>query len=332
LLIRDGISGDQVNLYNMLGGNLWGIQEVQFSNGTILTKQQLITMATTGSATNTVLTDSLGNATFDPAGYASKINAVGTGNNTFVYNSGYGSVEISAYNSSSTNNVLAFGTGIAASQISITSDIYGDVLMTDGVTGDQVKLDDMVGSSHWGVQAVQFANGTAWNSTFLSSLKLGASGNDTLNGTTGNDTFYGSPGNDVMNGDGGYDSYNIGKNVVTTTINNAISGGTAANGEIDFLSGISDENLWFQQSGNNLEIERLGTTSQITISGWFGSNASAQVEKLTAGGLTLDNQVSQLVSAMATYAANNSGFNPATATSMPTDSTLQNAIAAAWHT
>jgi hypothetical protein len=34
---------------------------------------------------------------------------------------------------------------------------------------------------------------------------------------------------------------------------------------------------------------------------------------------------------MATYSANNPGFNPATATQMPTDSNLQSAIAAAWH-
>jgi hypothetical protein len=34
---------------------------------------------------------------------------------------------------------------------------------------------------------------------------------------------------------------------------------------------------------------------------------------------------------MASYGASNSGFNPTTATAMPTDTTLQNAIAAAWH-
>jgi hypothetical protein len=34
---------------------------------------------------------------------------------------------------------------------------------------------------------------------------------------------------------------------------------------------------------------------------------------------------------MATYAANNNGFNPTTATAMSTDTTLQTAIAASWH-
>jgi hypothetical protein len=34
---------------------------------------------------------------------------------------------------------------------------------------------------------------------------------------------------------------------------------------------------------------------------------------------------------MATYSANNPSFNPATASQMPNDPTLQAAIAAAWH-
>jgi hypothetical protein len=34
---------------------------------------------------------------------------------------------------------------------------------------------------------------------------------------------------------------------------------------------------------------------------------------------------------MATYVANNPGFDPTQASQMPNDQTLQNAIAAAWH-
>ncbi|MDR3423926.1 MAG: hypothetical protein P4M13_02450 [Alphaproteobacteria bacterium] len=135
----------------------------------------------------------------------------------------------------------------------------------------------------------------------------------------------------TWNGNGGYDTYQIGTNVGAVTVNNAISGGTSADGEMDFLSGLTDENLWFQKNGNNLQIDLLGTSSQITLSGWYGSNVSAQVENFKANGLRLvDSQIAQLVSAMATYAANNNGFNPATATAMPTNTTLQNAIAAAW--
>jgi hypothetical protein len=84
-------------------------------------------------------------------------------------------------------------------------------------------------------------------------------------------------------------------------------------------------------SGNNLVVDALGTNEQITLNGWYSGNAGSQVSSFLAGGLTLDSQVQNLVQAMATYSAANPGFNPATAAAMPTDTTLQSAIAAAWH-
>jgi hypothetical protein len=49
------------------------------------------------------------------------------------------------------------------------------------------------------------------------------------------------------------------------------------------------------------------------------------------GGLKLDSQVAQLVQAMATYAANNPGFDPTAVFQGAHDPALQSAIAAAWH-
>ncbi len=153
-------------------------------------------------------------------------------------------------------------------------------------------------------------------------ILYGGSGNTTMNDGTGNDNFYGGT---------GYNTYKFGTTFGQDTINNAYAGNTTAKGEADFASGITDENLWFKQTGNDLEIDLLGTSDKITVSGWFNGNAGTHVQTFNAGGLKLDSQVSQLVAAMATYSANNNSFNPATATSMPTNSTLQTAIAAAWH-
>jgi hypothetical protein len=57
------------------------------------------------------------------------------------------------------------------------------------------------------------------------------------------------------------------------------------------------------------------------------------VQEITAGGLKIDSQISQLVQAMATYAANNPGFDPTSSSlqTVPNEAGLQNAIAAAWH-
>ena len=136
--------------------------------------------------------------------------------------------------------------------------------------------------------------------------------------------------NATLNGGSGYNIYEIGSIFGQDSLNN--NGGSAAHGEVDFL-GATNEQLWFKKSGNNLLIDLLGTNDSVTITNWYNGTAGNQVQTFdSSNGLKLDGQVAQLVSAMATYAANNSGFNPTTATAMPTNTTLQNTIAAAWHT
>jgi hypothetical protein len=96
-----------------------------------------------------------------------------------------------------------------------------------------------------------------------------------------------------------------------------IKAASSATGIVNFSSGLSDENLWFVKVGNNLQVDILGSNDKLTIDDWFGGSPTASVQGFTASGLKLDSQVAQLVSAMATYATNNAGFNPATATQMP---------------
>jgi hypothetical protein len=57
------------------------------------------------------------------------------------------------------------------------------------------------------------------------------------------------------------------------------------------------------------------------------------MQEITAGGLKLDSQISQLVQAMATYSAANPGFDPTSSSvhTLPNDTALQSSMAAAWH-
>jgi hypothetical protein len=101
---------------------------------------------------------------------------------------------------------------------------------------------------------------------------------------------------------------------------------------LDFASGITDENLWFTQSGNNLNIDIMGTQNQFTIDNWFGTNPASSLGEIVAGnGLEIDSGVAQLVQAMASYSANNPGFSPTAVSQAPADTNLQSAISAAWH-
>lgn len=101
--------------------------------------------------------------------------------------------------------------------------------------------------------------------------------------------------------------------------------------KLDFSGSIDHDDLWFRQSGNDLRIDVVGTNTYATIKDWFAGSAS-ELNEINAGGLTLDNQVSQLVQAMASFTSTHPSFDPvSTSAVMPQDQSVQNAIAAAWH-
>jgi Ca2+-binding RTX toxin-like protein len=172
-----------------------------------------------------------------------------------------------------------------------------------------------------------------WTRSQLAFLAgTGTSGSGTITGTSGNDVFDNRGGANTIDGGGGYDTYLYRQGYGALTIENSTPGGTQAQGEIDFGSGITEQNLWFGQVGNDLIARVLGSIDTVDIKGWFGGNLSAPVAELKAfDGLKLDSQVDQLVSVMAGYQAANPTFNPMTAAAMPNDSSLRSALAAAWH-
>jgi subtilisin-like proprotein convertase family protein len=134
---------------------------------------------------------------------------------------------------------------------------------------------------------------------------------------------------DTITATGTGQTYNFGSGSGQSEI--GASGG-ANTGEVDFGSGITDETVWFQQAGNNLQIDLMGSTDHLTIDDWFGGGNPAAVQSFaTADGLRLDAQINQLVSVMAAFTASQPGFNPTTVSQVPNDTTLQNTIAASWH-
>jgi Ca2+-binding RTX toxin-like protein len=214
----------------------------------------------------------------------------------------------------------------------------GNDKMTGG-TGDDTYVVDSVGDV-----VTEAANeGKDTVLTSLASYTLGANVENlvgtgaaqTLIGNTLANTISVGGVNDTLVGGGGYDAYNLGAGMGHAVVNNLASDGvTTASGQIDFGPGITDQSLWFKQSGNDLLIDLMGSTDSVTVAGWFGGNARAQVAAIvdTVDGLRVDAQVSQLVSAMAAYSTAHPGFDPTTATQVPNDPNLQAAVAAAWHT
>ena len=94
---------------------------------------------------------------------------------------------------------------------------------------------------------------------------------------------------------------------------NGVSTNNAAAGTLQFVSGIADNQLWFDRvegsgnlssTGNNLRVTIMGSTDTVTVNGEFNSStayAALGDHTLTGSGLVLDSQLSNLVSAMASF-------------------------------
>ncbi|TQC95085.1 hypothetical protein FK216_14990 [Moraxellaceae bacterium AER2_44_116] len=72
---------------------------------------------------------------------------------------------------------------------------------------------------------------------------------------------------------------------------------------LSFLSGVARDQLWFKQSGNNLEVSIIGITDKVTINNWYVGGTSNQVEvvQTASGNVLLSSQVANLVSAMSSF-------------------------------
>lgn len=209
IFLADGVTGDRIMLENELSGGAFGVQSVAFADGTTWTQQDLITKEMTGTSGADNIYGTLGADTLDGHGGSDYIQGKG-GGDTFVFNSGYGHLEVDEYDTAgSPHNVLQFGTGVAPGDVAIATDRFGDILLTDTVTGDQVTLDNEASGSAYGVQSVAFADGTTWSRAYLMDAKvIGTTGNDNLQGTAGvADVLDGKGGNDYEDGKGGNDTF-----------------------------------------------------------------------------------------------------------------------------
>jgi Ca2+-binding RTX toxin-like protein len=244
---------------------------------------------------------------------------------------------------------IDFGAGISAQDVYLQADVYSNlILRVRNDPDDIVVVRGDLAKNSWGVssgvQQLKFSDGTvmdlgqpaAAQGSPLSFTWIGTANSSLTGSSYGSNTFVLGSGQESATG-GNRDNGGSGNNIYlasqdtgqATIYAHAVSGST---NELDFGSGISDENLWFAQSGSDLQINLLGTTTKIDVNGWF-SDSSNQLQEITAGGLKLDSQISQLVQAMATYSANNSGFDPTASSihAVPNDTGLQTAMSTAWH-
>ena len=97
---------------------------------------------------------------------------------------------------------------------------------------------------------------------------------------------------------------------------------TAGNRDVvQFASGITADQLWFRQVGNNLEVSIIGTEDKLTLNNWYaGSQYHVEEFRTSDGHVLIDTQVQNLVQAMASFAPPAAGQ-----TTLPSD--YQNSLA-----
>ena len=284
LLVNDGVSGDQITLEAELNDPTYGVQSVTFTDGTSLSRQDLITREMTGTTAADSIYGTAAGDTIDGKGGTDYVNGKG-GNDTFVFKSGYGHLEIDETDSASgAHNVLQLGTGINPADIAISVDRYGDIVLADAATGDQIQLDGEANSATSGVQAITFANGTTWGrADLLSSHITGTTGNDTLHGTSAAEVFDGKGGSDYEDGKGGNDTFifNSGYGHLEVYEYDTASG---AHDVVQFGSGINAANVLVTADRyGDIMLSDGVTGDQVTLDSEFGGGYGVQAVVFSDG-------------------------------------------------
>ncbi|WP_310742437.1 calcium-binding protein, partial [Ideonella azotifigens] len=208
-----------------------------------------------GAGGNDTLYGDNGNDTLD-GGIGDDALSGGAGSDTYLFARGSGSDTLNNTDSSTgKTDTLAFGAGIAPSDIKITRS--GDNLILSIVgSSDKVTVTSYFsadGTSNYRLELITFADGTSWDIATVKALAITGSsdvdyltayatadvittlgGNDTVYARSGDDTVSGGDGNDILNGEDGNDL------LAGDAGNDTLNGG---NGNDTLDGGIGDDAL-----------------------------------------------------------------------------------------
>ncbi|MGY2172776.1 calcium-binding protein [Pseudomonas gingeri] len=311
---------DQITLSNWFyaTGGRYQVERFEFADGTVWTSAALSTLILTqvggdgddvltgvSAAFNQSLSGGAGNDTLNggsgadvlEGGTGNDILNGGAGGDIYLFKLGDGRDTINEDNGyGSETDIVKFGAGILASDITATR--VGTSLVLSHRNGqDQITLSNWfaTNSGRYQVERFEFADGTVWTSSALSTRLLdlqggdgddvltgvssaqsqvirGGAGNDVITAGAGADLLEGGTGNDVLNGGAGADLYLFDLGDGQDVINEDNGYGS----EIDVLrfgEGIQASDLIASRVGINLVLSHRNGQDQITLNNWFAANS-----------------------------------------------------------
>jgi Ca2+-binding RTX toxin-like protein len=145
-----------------------------------------------------------------------------------------------------------------------------------------------------------------------------------IDGSSGDDTLVSGAGNDTLTGGAGNDTYVFKRGFGQDSVINADASSSV---DVAQFNDVDYSALWLSRSANDLQINIEGSDDQVSIDNWY-AGASNQLDEIRVGNAVLqNNQVDQLVSAMASFDVPN-GVGSVIAANVKED--LQPVLAAAW--
>jgi len=283
--------------------------EVIYSNG----NDTLI--AGTGSDTlyggggTDVLQGSSGNTLF-VAGSGNETIVGGSGSNTYLFNAGFGNVELGNAKNSDT---FEFGPSISLADLTVSATIGSDgsnALLIKSDTGGQLiidggldrsissfvfldpvtlSLDQMMAQAHTTPTTVSGVNGNLIFSANSGDSLTGGAGNDTIYGWGGNDTLSAGTGNQVIHSESGYDLVTGGAGndtLISVAGNDTMIGGT---GNTTFVVNSSTDVIEAQSTGSNVNtvLTSVGYVAPNNVQNLTGTGSAA----ITLTGNDLNNVI-----------------------------------------
>lgn len=294
LVIRIRNTSDEVIVSDQFLNDDYGIEEIEFDNGTIWTLANIEPLLLNSTTGNDELFGYDGSDDTLDGGTGDDYLEGRTGDDTYIYDSGYGDdIIFDDDEGGGDNDVVDLAAGIAPSDVAVSrrGGDSNDLVLTLTATGATLLVQDQFDGADFGIESVEFDDGTVWNELTLETkaqeetsgddqligfetadtLEGGAGddyietrgGNDTLDGEAGDDELRGGEGDDTYHFDTGYDSDLI------------LDDGDAADvDKVVFGTGIATSDLVVRRSPadtDDLIIEVTGTDDKLTINEYYGS-------------------------------------------------------------
>jgi len=224
-----GFAGS-ILMNEQFGGSNYGVETIEFSDGTVWTPSQLAHLGYSQAKTSgddyiigIKENDTISGAEGNDSLYGWLGNDILTGGagddylegswhaDTYVYNLGDGNDTIQEYSSSTSfsrhlGDKLLLGADVSVADVVLSK---GEVDAQDlqiSIAGEDgsILINNQFGSVNYGVEVIEFADGTLWTEVDFAAMSA-SSGDDSLIGTLEDNRLDGMAGNDFISGEGGDD-------------------------------------------------------------------------------------------------------------------------------